>query len=371
MNTSPSPRTLSLLAIPVVLAIAWHRLHGEPPPVQPLPTGKFIDMHCHTAGIGAGGSGCFVSAAMERSFRFKHYLRAFGTSRAELERHGDAIIIDRISTQVAASQDVGQVVVLALDGRVNADGELDRAHTEVYVPNEFVAAEVAKHPNLLFGASINPYRRDALQRLDWAKAHGAVLVKWLPSVQGIDPADPALIPFYRKLAALQLPLLTHTGSEHSFTRADDVLCDPARLRLPLEQGVVVIAAHAATTGTYEHEASLQRLARLMRSYPSLYADISSLTQINKHGDLERVLCRPEFSGRLLYGTDFPLTAMRVLVSPNYYPIRLTWSERRRISAIENSWDRDVALKQALGVPTDVWTRAGAVLRLNQFAEARP
>jgi hypothetical protein len=32
-----------------------------------------------------------------------------------------------------------------------------------------------------------------------------------------------------------------------------------------------------------------------------------------------------------------------------------------LSKIDNPWDQDVALKQALGVPTEVWTRANTVL----------
>jgi len=59
------------------------------------------------------------------------------------------------------------------------------------VPNEFVAEMAARHTNLLFGASVNPYRRDALARLEWAKAHGAVLGNGSPPIMEIDPADPA------------------------------------------------------------------------------------------------------------------------------------------------------------------------------------
>lgn len=320
-------------------------------------------MHCHTAGIGAGGSGCFVSPAMRDSVKFSIYLRSFGVTREELERKGDAIIVDRLSERLAGSGRVGRGVVLALDGVIDASGELDRAATEIYVPDEFVAAEVARHGNLLFGASVNPYRRDALARLEWAKAHGAVLVKWLPSIQHIDPADPRLVPFYRKLVELRLPLLSHTGSEHSFTRADDALCDPERLRLALEQGVTVIAAHAATTGRYEGEPTLDRLARLARQYPNLYADVSSLTQLNKHTHLRRVLARPELRGRLIYGSDYPLIAVPSLVSPWYYPFRLGSTRLREIAALDNPWDRDVALKQALGLPADVWTRAESILPL--------
>lgn len=334
---------------------------GSYQPTQPLPPEKFVDMHCHVAGIGAGGSGCFVSPRMRRSFRFGFFLRSFGVTLAEVESRGDDIIVERLAARLAESRHVGRAVVLALDGAVDAHGEIDRTRTEMYVPNEFVAAAAARHPNLLFGASVNPYRPDALERLAWAKAHDAVLVKWLPSIQHIDPADARLIPFYDRLAALRLPLLTHTGSEHSFTRADDALCDPERLRLPLSRGVVVIAAHAGTVGWFGGERSIDRIARVMREYPNLYADISSLTQLNKHDHLRRVLRRPEFRGRLLYGSDYPLIAMPLLVSPHHYAFRLSWRRRHAIACTENPWDRDIGLKQALGVPAEVWTASDALL----------
>ena len=363
-----SPRFIASALIPVALGVGIVVLRGDGHPfrpVEPLPAAKFVDMHCHAAGIGAGGSGCFLSAELNDSFKLSFYLRGFGVTEAELREHGDALVIDRLSERIAASRNISHGVVLALDGAVDERGELDRARTEMYVPNEFVAAEVAKHSNLLFGASVNPYRRDAIERLEWAKAHGAVLVKWLPSIQHIDPSDARLVPFYAKLVELQLPLLTHTGSEHSFTRAEDALCDPERLRLPLAQGVTIIAAHAATVGRYEGEPALDRLGRLMKTYPNLYADVSSLTQINKHSHLGRVFDRPEMRDRLVYGTDYPLINIRPLVTPWYYPFRLSWAQRRTMSGYDNAWDRDVALKQALGLPADVWTRADHVLQVKE------
>jgi hypothetical protein len=335
---------------------------GVPPAASDRPPAPVvIDLHCHTAGLGAGGSGCFVSPALRQSWKLKFYLRGFGVTTEEIEREGDAIVVKRIAERLAGSRHVDEAVVLALDGVIRPDGQLDRERTEFYVPNEFLATEVAKYANLRWGASINPHRADALDRLDWARAHGAVLVKWLPSIQGIDPADLRLIPFYRKMAALELPLLTHTGNERSFTSADDELCDPERLRLPLREGVTVIAAHAATTGRFHGEDSFERLARLAREYPRLYADISSLTQLNKHGHLRQVLGRRELQGRLLYGTDYPLIEIRALVSPWYYPAQLSWRQMAELARIENPWDRDYALKQALGVPPDIWTLGATVI----------
>lgn len=331
-------------------------------PPAPLPAAKVTDMHCHTAGLGAGGSGCFVSEKLRHSYKLRFYLQSFGVTEEEVLREGDALVLRRLSARLADSKQVGRAVVLALDGALDECGELDRVRTEVYVPNEFLAAEIPKFPNLLWGASINPHRPDALARLDWAKAHGAVLIKWLPSIQHIDPADEKLIPFYRKMAELKLPLLTHTGNERSFTQAHDEYCDPARLGLPLREGVTVIAAHAATTGEFDGERAFDRLARMMKDNPRLYADVSSLTQLNKLAYLREVLTRPEFAGRLLYGTDYPLVEIRLLVSPWYYPRQLTLRQRYTLSKIRNPWDRDVALKQALGFPADVWTKADALLR---------
>ena len=344
---------LSLLALLTSCAIFFH---GPYQPVTALPRSKLLDLHCHTAGIGAGGSGCFVSRELEQSYKFGIYLKAFGVTRERLAREGDALIIRRISEQLADSTKVGTAIILALDGVVNDAGELDHEHTQVYVPNEFVAAETAKFTNLLWGASINPYRKDALARLDWAAAHGAKLVKWIPSTMHIDPADERIAPFYRRLAELRLPLLCHAGQERSFVGARDELADPIRLVLPLKLGVTVIAAHIASTGSNVGERDTDRLARMMAAHTNLYSEISSLTQVNKLGYLREALTRPEFRGRLVYGTDFPLINTG-LVSPWYYPLNLTRAQMAEISTIENPWDRDVALKRVLGVPAEVFARA--------------
>jgi predicted TIM-barrel fold metal-dependent hydrolase len=331
-------------------------------PREPLPAAPFLDLHCHVAGLGAGGSGCFVSERLRRSWKVGFYFRSFGVSRRELEQLGDARCADRLSTMLGQSRHVSRAVVLALDGAMDDRGKLDAARTEFYAPNELVAALAARHTNLLFGASINPLRPDALARLDRAAAEHAVLVKWLPSIQLIDPGDECLAPFYRRMAELRLPLLTHTGAEHSFTWSRDEFADPARLRLPLSLGVTVIAAHTAWPGRHNGERDVDRLASLMPEYPNLYADISSLTQINKLGALREVLRRPEFRGRLVYGTDFPLINMPI-VSPWFFPLDLSPRRQWQISRIRNPWDRDVALKQALGVPADVFARAEKLVRL--------
>lgn len=339
----------NLLAAAVVLA-ATSAFAAEP----------VIDLHVHTAGIGAGGSGAFVNREMRESWKFGIYLSAFGISLQEIEAHGDALLVQRISERIRRSKRVDKAVVLAMDGVVGANGEIDREATQIYVPNDFVAGETAKYDNLLFAASVNPYRPDAIERLERARDKGAVLVKWLPNIMYIDPGDEAIVPFYRRMAELGLPLLSHAGEERSFTSARDAFGDPDRLRLPLETGVTVIAAHLAARGHTDGTENFDRLVAMFGSYPNLYADVSSLTQVNRLGYLKRALGIPGLQERLVYGSDWPLQFFP-LVSPWYHLRHIGIARARSLARIDNAWDRDVGLKEALGMPRSVLERGATLL----------
>jgi predicted TIM-barrel fold metal-dependent hydrolase len=175
----------------------------------------------------------------------------------------------------------------------------------------------------------------------------------------INPEDLKLVPFYRKLVELNLPLLCHTGEEKSFSHADDQLGDPEKLRLPLSLGVKVIAAHIASSETFHGERGPDRLARLMREFPNLYSDISALTDINKPGYLREALTKPEFAGRLLYGTDFPL--INTALDSPWYWFRLSFRQKWEIWRTKNPWDRDVLTKHYLGVPAEIFERPDRML----------
>lgn len=323
---------------------------------------SIIDMHVHTAGLGYGESGCFISEEMKGSYKFDYYLSAFGVTRKEIEAQGDQIVVQRIAKTIDEAENVHAAVVLAMDGVINDQGELDKEKTQVYIPNDFVAKETARYPSLYFGASINPYRKDSLAQLEKVKRQGAKLIKWIPNIQHIDPADKRIIPFYKKMKALGLPLLSHTGQERSFASAIDEYADPKKLELPLSLGVTVIAAHIATTGEIEDESNFHRIMPLFAKYPNLYADISSLTQVNKLGYLNKAIKTPVLKGRLIYGSDYPLVNM-ILVSAFYFPLNLTFREMYEISGIDNPFDRDVALKQALGVSSTVFFDSSRLLNI--------
>ena len=342
----------------LMLAVTYWLL----PPTELNPAAKnIIDMHVHVGCVGLGESGCFVSKELSESYKFPFYLRAFGTTLDELEQHGDGIVLQKISAHIFASQHVSKAVILAMDGVVDrTSGEMLRDKTQVFVPNSYLMRELPKYDNLLFGASVNPYRKDWEERLEKAKANGAVLIKWIPAIMDIEPNDPAIEAYYRKLVALDLPLLSHAGQERSFAHANDSLGDPLRLEFPLSLGVTVIAAHIATTGETDGEDNFERILPLFERYPNLYAEISSLTQINKLGFLARALERPDIVARLMYGTDYPLQFFP-LVSPWYQIRHVSPGTLKAVQQIDNQWDRDVALKRAMGVPESVFARSAEVL----------
>jgi len=357
-----SVRSASLTRLIVICAAVGLSVNAFAERSDPAQPDSIVDIHVHTAGIGARGSGCYIAPALRDSYKFDWYLRAFGVSRDELESSGDAIVFQRIAESLEASLSVQQAVVLAMDGVVDEHGALDKSRTQVYVPNDFVRRETDRYETLLFGASVNPYRSDAIGRLRAAKDGGAVLVKWIPSIMAIDPSDPRIIPFYEALVELDMPLLIHVGQERSFGAAADELGDPVRLKLPLEIGVTVIAAHIATTGENEGEGNFERLLPLFSQYPNLYTEISSLTQINKLGYLYEALQVPGLPERMLYGSDWPLQFFP-LVSPWYQIGHVSIGDIRDVARLKNKWDRDVALKRAMGVPDAVFARTRAVLKL--------
>lgn len=330
-------------------------------PVSPPPTG-ILDMHCHMAGIGAGDSGAWISEDLRNSWKFPLYLRIFETNLQEITQKGDQVLAEILVRRIRESEYVDDAVILAMDAPYDDDGNLDQGVGEVCMPNRFVGEVVKEFPELHFGASVHPSRRDALEELRWSKDNGAVLLKWLPNIQNIDPSNERYIPYYNLLVELDLPLLTHVGGEDSFSRANDRLGDPRLLKLPLECGVRVIAAHVASSGESEGQDNVERLLEMMPHYPNLVADISTLTQMNRRKHLSKVLNDPRLRGRLMYGTDHPLTNTP-MVTPLQFPLNLSLGQLWELWRTRNPWDRDVKLKAALGTPPEVFQMSREYLGL--------
>lgn len=328
-----------------------------------LEEAHIIDWHVHVAGLGFGNSGNFVNDEMRDNFRFKFFLSWMEVTEKELEENGDQILIKKLNDKIAQSKYIDQAIVLAMDGVIDEKTKmLDRKKTQIYVSNEYVRSQTAQYPHLLFGASINPNRENSVALLEQVYRQGAVLIKWIPNIMYIDPSDEKFIPFYKRMAELDMPLLTHTGMEKSFANAKDEYADPRLLELPLKSGVTVIAAHIATTGESDGQDNFERILPMFDEFKNLYADISSLTQLNKLGYLAKALKHPGLTERMVYGSDWPLQSFP-LVSPwyhvNHIGIRNAW----RVGRFKNKWDRDIKLKEAFGVPHAVFIRKLGILNL--------
>ncbi|RMF84583.1 MAG: metal-dependent hydrolase [Nitrospirae bacterium] len=315
-----------------------------------------IDGHCHLAGVEEGRTGCFIRPRLRARPPVAWLAR-----RHRLGWRPAAGTDDRLAAElaalVAASRRVDRAVALAFDAVYDTSGRLREGETLFYVPNDHCLAVCRRHPELLPGVSIHPYRKDALAELERCRLAGAVAVKWLPSVQGMDPADRRCLPFYERLAELGLPLLCHTGREHIFPPRHRPLESPARLRLPLEVGVTVVAAHAGSLGALVGEEGFGERVALSLAFPNLYADLSGMAIPGRGRHLALLARCRHLHDRLVNGSDYP-------VPPFALPFLGELGRRRvrEIAAIANPFDRDVALKEALGFPPDLFHRAATLFR---------
>ena len=182
-------------------------------------------------------------------------------------------------------------------------------------------------------------------------------MKCLPNCQNIDCSDPRYRRFWEKLAELGLPLLAHTAGEHTIPVINAAFGDPKRLRLPLECGVTVIAAHCATkSGALDRDYFGDWVA-MLKEFPNLYGDISALVSLNRCGHLRDCLS-PDVLPRILHGSDYPVP---VLGHRMWLQGWLSWRSFRECQRIANPLERDWQYKRALGFPEETLTRFQSLL----------
>ncbi len=295
--------------------------------IDPL---KVWDCHCHVFGNGDSGRGLWFNPAMESIWQPQRYLQRLFYLNAGCvhDEPGkvDASVVDRLLNLCEAMPAGFRALLFAFDWARDETGVALPEMSTFQVPDEYVAALVARYPaRFVWAASIHPYDPRALDRLDAAVSRGALAIKWLPSAQGIDPASPRCDRLYARLAALRLPLITHAGDERAVRGFGEALGNPLKLRRPLDAGVRVVVAHCASLGTgidLDRAGSLpvanfDLFARLMddRRYgANLAGDISAVTQGNRMDVVAALLARPQWHARLLNGSDYPLPGILPLVS---------------------------------------------------------
>ena len=295
---------------------------------------RFVDVHMHAVGLGAGGTGCFVHPESHswlspvRKVKTRIYKRYAGVyDDDEADQQFVARLVDLCEYQAPR----GRGVILAFDQYHTEDGEPSPEHSEFYVPNDYVFQLCEDYPHLFLpGCSVHPYRADALEELSRCADRGAVCVKWLPNAMRIDPLDPRCEAFYGLMAERGLTLLSHTGEEQAVDAEElQELGNPLRLRPALQAGVKVVLAHVGslgenhdldqdptTDGDYPHATSLDLALRVLGepAFAELaYADISATTQFNRAESLLPLLRNQALHRQLVNGSDYPLPAIDPLV----------------------------------------------------------
>jgi predicted TIM-barrel fold metal-dependent hydrolase len=322
-----------------------------------------VDFHVHVVGTGAGGTGCWMRSGGWRKPMENWMCRHIGLPLSAFKGDFDRLYADRL-VQLVRDSSLDAAVILAQEAVYNERGE--KLHCgSFYVPNDYVLQLARRHPEFIPAVSIHPARKDALDELDRCISERAALLKILPNCHNIDCSLPRYRKFWERMAEARLPLLAHTGGEHTLPVVDARLADPRTLKLPLECGVTVIAAHCATKSGLFDPDYLNVLIEMMACYPRLYADNSAFN-IPVRSRAFRTSLQAPLVDRLVHGSDFP-----VLVFGHWAWMRglIDRATLARWQSNPNVLERDCQIKRAIGYPDAVFTRGGGLLRLNRKTAA--
>ena len=162
------------------------------------------------------------------------------------------------------------------------------------------------NPAFLYGANLDPLSPSVESDVDGAVRDGAVLLKLMPSHQGIDPGDPRCDRFWDVVAERRLPVIVHTGPEHTLSGGDDRLNSPERLERAAQRGVTLICAHCGCQlVSFVERSQFGAWKRLVRRFPNVYGDVSGFSGCVRRFWLSRILRDPLLRSRIVFGTDYP------------------------------------------------------------------
>ena len=327
-----------------------------------------IDIHVHFGAPEDPESGCYWSEKFEKGV-------AFFAMRLVTKNFCGKITVKKIKKHllrvINGSEMVDKTVLLALDRVYGRDGKPCREKTHLHVPNSYLARLAEENERVLFGASIHPYREDWENELLNCLENNAVLCKWIPSAQQIDPSDRRCLPFYRKLAEHGLPLLCHVGPEAAippFDKPSQELNSPRFLRQALDAGVTVIAAHAALPllpPPFESDRFYRELVTLFREGDAhnlgLYTDISAINLGPRNSYIDKLKTDIP-ADRLIFGSDYPIPILDISQRPHLS----LWHWLKHFFqtiCIKNPLDKNYTLIKNMEFNDDIFYNASNILRI--------
>ena len=331
-----------------------------------IETVKIIDMHVHAVGNGTGGTGCWLRPSFWRWPMSAFMARHIGLPIRALQGDLDRLYAERLLAWIQGSS-LDAVVLLAQEEVYDEHGQRMEGFGTAHVPNAYVLNLARRHPVFLPAISIHPARADALEELDYGLANGAVMMKCLPVAQNIDCRDRRYTPFWERMAEAGLPLLAHTGGEHTLQVVRPDLCDPRILEWPLQCGVTVIAAHCGTKSAPFDRQYFHHFVEMTRRYPRLYGDNSAFT-VPIRGSVVPQCLKAPLVDRMVHGSDYPVPVF------GHWPWLkgfVDWKSFRQWQRHPNPLERDYQLKRAMGFPPETFTRIHQLLRPVAEVRAKP
>ncbi len=348
--------------VATLVAVAALAFTYRPPPALI----EAVDGHAHLFGDEGWPpthkGTCGLSPAQKANPTYGLLLRLL-----RLPRAGDLneLYIQELVRQTREAQaKVGsfRVVLLAQDCRYTEAGEPDWENTSVYVPNEHLFRVVSRYPDLFIPCpSLNPQRQDWEAELDFCLSQGARVLKIHPPTQAVNPGDPRFRAFYRRCAERGMRIMVHTGAEHSAPIASASLGDPRFLELALDEGCVVIAAHAGTKSFFDPPAEdhFPVVVEMMATYPRLLADTAVLGSQFRWRCVPGIVRTPATLPRMIHASDWPFPANALVHWHRMHPFSVVG-----LAAEKNLFLRDLRLKQALGMPVESFVRIRDLLTTN-------
>ena len=162
--------------------------------------------------------------------------------------------------------------------------------------NEFISAEVKKHPGRFIGlGTLHPDSADIKGDIEHLVSLGLKGVKLHPDIQGFKIDDYRCLKIYELCEENRLPKLMHTGdSRYDYSNPNRLL--PV---LKIYTELTVIGAHFGGWSIWE------TASRKLCGTPNLYVDCSSSFPYLKKQTATEII-RRYGADRVLFGSDYPM-----------------------------------------------------------------
>ncbi len=325
-----------------------------------------IDVHIHFGAPKDEESGCFWSEEFTKSVAYFAMLLITNSlfKKVNIKR-----VRKHLLKVINKSKHTNKSVVLAFDQVYAENGTANPEKTHLYVPNSYIDKLSKENNRILFGASVHPYRNDWREELDFCLENRAVLCKWIPSAQMINPEHPKCVPFYEKLVDHQLPLLCHCCPEYSIPTSEEKYNEynnPKYLKTALNIGVTVIIAHCAMPfwGAFdkEYHDDWDEFLKLFEKDEEhgwkLYADLSAVCTPFRKKYIEEIMKMVDEipHEKLLYGSDYPIPVFEITIGKSLKFFR--WlGFLLRVMFLRNLLDKNYLVIKKMGFDDAIFTNA--------------